>query len=388
MKTAFIYAPEFEHFTYSPKHPLKPIRFKLTYELAKAYGLFQTPNARLIPAQPCTEEDLATVHSVEYIEAVRYGAARFPEWDLNSFGLGTAENPIFPQVYDWSRLAVGASLQAAQLVASGAADIAFNIAGGQHHAARHRAAGFCYFNDAAIVIWHLVNQGLRVAYIDIDAHHGDGVQEIFYHTNQVLKISIHESGQYLFPWSGFEREIGLGTGAGYTVNVPLLPHSDDELFWEAFQAVVPPLLACFKPDVLVTQLGVDAFHSDPLTTLSVTTNGFCRVIAALKRLSPGKWVALGGGGYDILHVPRAWTLAWAMMNDIELPDQLPEPYWQLIRNMRQCNGNRHLRDNPLQAKHIRKEKNRKALATTLNYLREHQFEIICEDKQPMPGSIY
>ena len=377
MKTAFIYSDEFEKFTYSPTHPLKPIRFRLTYELAKAYGLFQIPTTRLIQAAPCTEEDLATVHSVEYIEAVRYGATRFPEWDLISFGLGTEENPIFPQVYERSLLAVGASLQAAKLVASGEAEIAFNIAGGQHHASRNRASGFCYFNDVAMVIRYFLDQGYRVAYIDIDAHHGDGVQEIFYRTNQVLKISIHESGEYLFPWSGFERELGVGEGKGFSVNIPLLPNSDDEIFWHAFHETVPPLLACFKPDVLVTQLGVDTFHTDPLTTLSVTTNGFCKVIEALKRLSPGKWVALGGGGYDVLHVPRAWALAWAMMNEINLPDTLPDQYWKLIQNMTAWNGNRNLRDAPLQAKQTRKQKNFKALENTLNYLREHQFKIIC-----------
>ena len=377
MKTAFIYSDEFEKFTYSPTHPLKPIRFRLTYELAKAYGLFQIPNTRLIQAVPCTEEDLATAHSVEYIEAVRYGAAVFPEWDLISFGLGTEENPIFPQVYERSLLAVGASLQAAKLVARDEAEIAFNIAGGQHHASRNRASGFCYFNDVAMVIRYLLDQGYRVAYIDIDAHHGDGVQEIFYRTNQVLKISIHESGEYLFPWSGFERELGVGEGKGFSVNIPLLPNSDDEIFWYAFHETVPPLLACFKPDVLVTQLGVDTFHTDPLTTLSITTTGFCKVIEELKRLSPGKWVALGGGGYDILHVPRAWTLAWAIMNEIELPDWLPDQYWKLIQNMAECNGNRNLRDAPLQAKQTRKQKNFKALENTLNYLREHQFKIIC-----------
>jgi acetoin utilization protein AcuC len=377
MQTAFVYSPEFENFTYSPKHPLKPIRFRLTYELVKAYGLLQLPQTRLIHAHPCTEEDLATVHSVNYIEAVRFGEEMFPEWDLASFGLGTEDNPSFPAVYDHSRLAVGASLQAAQLVARGEVAIAFNMAGGQHHASRNRASGFCYFNDVAIVIRYLVDQGYRVAYVDIDAHHGDGVQEIFYRTNQVLTISLHESGQYLFPWSGFEREIGLGEGKGYAVNIPLLPHSDDEIFWHAFQAVVPQLLECFKPDVLVTQLGVDSFQTDLLTTLNVTTNGFCQVITELKRLSPGKWVALGGGGYDILHVPRAWTLAWAIMNEIELPEQLPEQYWNLLPTLHIKASARNLRDAPLPAKPIRRQKNLRALETTIGYLREHQFKIIC-----------
>jgi acetoin utilization protein AcuC len=373
VKTAFIYSDEYETFTYSPTHPLKPIRYKLTYELANAYGLFQLPSTRLIHPQPCTEEDLATVHSVDYIEAVKHGADRIPEWDLISFGLGTDDNPMSSLVYNKSLLAVGASLQAAKLVESGEFDLAFNIAGGQHHAFRNRASGFCYFNDVAMVIWHLLNQGYRVAYIDIDAHHSDGVQEIFYRTDQVLTISIHESGEYLFPWSGFERETGLGDGKGYTINVPLLPYSDDNVFRQAFHEIVPALLECFQPDVLVTQLGVDAFQTDPLTTLSVTTNGFCRVLEELKQLSPGKWVALGGGGYDVLHVPRAWTLAWGIMNDVELPDRLPEQYYTLIQSTMNHNGTRNLRDAPLPVNSTTQQRNLAALQRTLQYIREHQL---------------
>jgi acetoin utilization protein AcuC len=378
MKTAFIYSEEFENFTYSPTHPLKPIRFKLMYELANAYGLFDIPHARLIQPVPCSEEDLATVHSIEYIEAIKHGAERFPEWDLISFGLGTEDNPIFSQVYEKSLLAVGASLQAAKVVESGEADIAFNIAGGQHHAFKNRASGFCYFNDVAVVIYSLLNKGHRVAYIDIDAHHSDGVQEMFYRTNQVLTISLHESGEYLFPGSGFEREIGLGEGKGYTVNVPLLPYSDDEIFWHAFHEAIPPLLERFKPDVLVTQLGIDTFQTDPLTTLSVTTNGFCQVIEELKRLSPGKWVALGGGGYDIFHVPRAWVLAWAIMNDIDLPDRLPDQYYMQVQNMIGHNGTRTLRDMPLHAGQVIQQRNFKALERTLKYIEDHQLKMICK----------
>jgi acetoin utilization protein AcuC len=379
MKTAFIYSDEFEKFTYSPSHPLKPIRFKLTYELAKAYGLFHVPNARLVQAVPCTEADIATVHSIEYIEAVRHGAALFPEWDLVSYGLGTEANPIFPQVYEKSLLAVGASLQAAKLVESKEVEIAFNIVGGQHHAFRNRASGFCYFNDVAVVIRYLLDKEYRVAYINIDAHHSDGVQEIFYRTNQVLKISIHESGVYLFPGTGFEREIGVGEGKGYSVNIPLPPYSDDDIFWYVFHEVVPPLVEYFQPDVLVTQLGVDPFYTDPLATLNLTTNGFCRVIEELKRLSPGKWVVLGGGGYDVLNVSRAWTLAWAIMNNAELPDTLPAPYRTLIRNLGPHNGN--LRDEPYQTDEATKCRIWREVEKTLTYIKNNQFQIICGNQE-------
>ena len=377
-RTAFLYSEEFETFTYSPTHPLKPIRFRLMYELAKAYGLFQLPHARLIEPEPCTEEDLATVHSVEYVDAVRCGAACVPEWMMQGFGLGTAENPIFPRIFSGQLIAVGASLQAAKLVHDGEYDLAFNIAGGQHHAFKNRASGFCYFNDVAVAIWYLLNQGCRVAYIDIDAHHGDGVQEMFYRTDRVLNISIHESGQYLFPWTGFEREQGLGSGEGYTINIPLLPYSDDDVFCCAFDSLVPELLELFKPDVLVTQLGVDTHGTDPLTTFGVSTHGFGRVIEALKALSPGKWVALGGGGYDVLHVPRAWTLAWAIMNGVEIPNALPDAYQRFAQQAVSMNGSRTLHDAPESLDPGIRQQNMQALERSLHYLRGHQVKKLKE----------
>jgi acetoin utilization protein AcuC len=228
---------------------------------------------------------------------------------------------------DWSKLVVGASLKAADLVDNNEAAIAFNIAGGLHHAHASRASGFCYVNDPVIVIQSLVKRGRRVAYIDIDAHHADGVQEAFYNTDKVLTISLHETGNALFPGSGFEYENGVGAGRGYSVNVPLPTDTDDELFVYAFTQIVPPLINSFKPDVVVSQLGVDTFHTDPLAHLNLTTNGFCRLVSMIKAVAP-KWVALGGGGYDIANVARAWTLAWAIMNDVAAPDEIPETFLQ------------------------------------------------------------
>ncbi len=377
-RTAFLYSGEFETFTYSSTHPLQPVRYRLMYELANAYGLFQLPSTRLIEPEPCTEEDLATVHSVEYIDAVKCGIDCVPEWMMLGFGLGTEDNPIFHEVFNSQKIAVGASLHAAKLVGSGVYDLALNIAGGQHHAFKNRASGFCYFNDVAVAIWYLLNQGYRVAYIDIDAHHGDGVQEMFYRTDRVLNISIHESGQYLFPWTGFEREQGLGAGEGYTVNIPLLPYSDDEVFCRAFDAIVPELIDLFKPDVLVTQLGADTHQTDPLTTLCVSTHGFSRVIEALKALSPGKWVALGGGGYDVLHVPRAWTLAWAIMNGVEIPDVLPNAYRRFAQQAVKMNGSGTLHDASEPYDPGLRQRNLEALERSLHYLREHQVKKLKE----------
>ena len=383
MKTAFIYSEEFEKFTYHPSHPLKPIRLKLTYELIKAYGLLGSFHHRFIKANPCNADDLLTVHSLEYVEAVERAAVELPEWERQYYGFNMADNQIFPQVYRWSLLATGASLQAAKLVESGEAKIAFNIAGGAHHASRNRASGFCYFNDAAVLIQYLLDKGYRVAYIDLDAHHGNGVQEIFYRTNRVLTISLHQNGLYAFPGTGFEREIGEEEGEGYSVNVPLLPASDDDVFWYAFNESVPPLLECFRPDILVTQLGVDTFRTDPLTSLEVTTSGFCRVVEALKQLSPGKWVALGGGGYDVLNVPRAWTLAWAIMTETDVPNPLPHHYLKLLHTLKlvdekQLVNYKRLRDKRYQTNLKSKIHLLSELDKTIRYIKNRQLQMICE----------
>lgn len=325
VKTAFVYSEEVAGFTYGPSHPLKPIRLRLTYELIKAYGLLSLPSTLLVQAEKATDEDLLLFHDREYIDILRAANEGLDTPRARSYGLGPGDNPVFKGLYDWSVLVAGASLQAARLVDSGEADCAFNIAGGLHHAHPARASGFCYINDPVLAITWLLKQGRRIAYIDIDAHHGDGVQYAFYHTDRVLTISLHESGHTLFPGSGFENEAGQGKGFGYSVNVPLPLYADDEIFVYAFDSVVTPMIERFKPDVVVTQLGVDSFRSDPLAHLQYTTKGFCEVVGKLRDLSP-KWIALGGGGYDITNVARAWTLAWALMNGVDLPDMIPEEF--------------------------------------------------------------
>jgi acetoin utilization protein AcuC len=327
MKTAFIYSDQFAGFDYGSNHPLKPFRLKLTYELIKACSLLDVPDPRLIEPYPARDEDLLAYHSREYIEILNNANKGRHIAGGDVFGLGPGDNPIFPGVLDWSKLVAGASLKAADLVDSKEASITFNIAGGLHHAHASQASGFCYINDPVLAIQSLVARGRRVAYIDIDAHHADGVQEAFYHTDRVLTISLHETGNSLFPGTGFEYETGEDAGKGYSVNVPLPPGTDDELFIHAFTEVVPPLIDSFKPDIVVSQLGVDTFRNDPLAHLNITTKGFCRVVAMIKALAP-KWVALGGGGYDIATVARAWTLAWAIMNDVAAPEVIPESFLQ------------------------------------------------------------
>jgi len=261
----------------------------------------------------------------------------------------------------------GASLQAAELVDSNEVAIAFNISGGLHHALASRASGFCYINDPVIVISSLLKKGRRVAYIDIDAHHGDGVQEAFYGTDKVLTISLHESGRYLFPGTGFEGETGEGEGKGCSVNIPLPPFADDELFVYAFTEVVPLLIERFRPDIVVGQLGVDSFRTDPLAHLNYTTNGFFEVVGKIKELSP-RWIALGGGGYEITNVARAWTLAWAIMNSVDLQDELPQAFLENypLEGFR----SRKLRDEEYREEGARKEMMRNEVRKVVARLRQ------------------
>jgi acetoin utilization protein AcuC len=325
MNTGFICTDAYLDYDYGPTHPLRIIRLKLTYGLIKSYGLLDLPSVQFIPTIKAEEKDLAAFHSEEYLNILKQANEGYPMGDAYFYGLGPGDNPIFPGLFNLSLLLTGATLQAVDFVADGKGEIAFNIAGGLHHAMRARASGFCYINDPVIGIMRLLNRGKRVAYIDIDAHHGDGVQKAFYETNQVLTISLHESGHTLFPGTGFEYEIGEGEGEGYSVNLPFPPHTEDEVYVRVFDEVVPELVHAFKPDVVVTQLGVDTFYDDPLTNLHLSIFGFERILKKIKNLAP-KWIALGGGGYNISNVARAWTLAWAVMNGIELNEKLPKSF--------------------------------------------------------------
>ncbi len=324
-QAVFISAPALWERGHGPTHPLKPERLQRAHELLTAYRAFDPPNSRLIPPRPATDEELCLFHAPEYVEVVRrlsYGDFSVPAWKYN---FGPGDNPIWASMYETESLKVGGALLAAEMVHAGQVDVAFNYSGGLHHAGPAMASGFCVFNDAAIAIHWLLRQGQRVAYIDIDAHHGDGVQNAFYDTDQVLTISLHESGAHLFPSTGFVHEIGVGAGEGYSANVPLPPYTDDEIYLWAFNEVVPPLIERFAPDIVVSQLGIDTHYRDPLTHLALTTHGYVAVVETIKALAP-RWLALGGGGYDISVVPRAWTLAYGVMSEQAFDDELPASY--------------------------------------------------------------
>lgn len=303
-------------------HPLRPERLRDTWEMLQAYNAFTPPTTQIVPPRPPTDNELAMFHTRDYIEAVKRLSRGEPGVNPAQFHFGPGDNPVFAGMFESEGLKVGSALVAAELLLNDEADVAFSFAGGLHHAGPDFASGFCVFGDGAVAIHRLLAHGWRVAYIDIDAHHGDGVQAAFYSDPRVLTISFHESGHYLFPGTGFVHELGQGDGHGFSVNIPLLPYTNDETIIWAFDQIVPPLLARFAPDVIVAQLGVDAHWRDPLTHLSLTTHGFVSLFERIHRLAP-RWLAVGGGGYDRAVVPRAWTLAWGVMSGQSFANQLP-----------------------------------------------------------------
>ena len=311
------------------QHPLHPIRLDLTMRLADSLGLLG--DVETVKPEPATEQDLLRVHTAEYMAAVR--SAPLSGWEVGH-GLGTDDNPIFDRMHEASALIAGASIKAAEQIVSGRADRAVNIAGGLHHAMADHAAGFCVYNDCSAAIAWMLEQGVeRIAYLDIDVHHGDGVQAAFYDDPRVMTISLHQHPVTLWPGTGFATEVGRGDADGTAVNVPLPPGTGDGDWQRAFHAVVPSVLDQFRPQVLVTQCGADAHRDDPLADLSLSVDGQRATYQSLRELAEtyagGKWLALGGGGYSLFRVvPRAWThlLATLLNRDIAPETTIPEDW--------------------------------------------------------------
>ncbi|MFG1998759.1 acetoin utilization protein AcuC [Spirillospora sp. NPDC048911] len=324
-------------YDFGPSHPLNPVRVELTMALAREYGLLDAANVTVKDFATADDELLGLVHEDAYIAAVKHaGATGLPEL---KHGLGTADNPVFLGMHEASALVAGASVAAARALWEGETEHAANVSGGLHHAMRGAASGFCVYNDVAIAIaWLLENGAERVAYVDVDVHHGDGVQAAFYDDPRVLTISLHETPRTLFPGTGFPNEIGGRDAHGTAVNVALPPGTGDAAWLRAFDAVVPPLLREFRPQVLVTQHGCDSHALDPLAHLSLSVDGQRTAYAALHRLahevSGGRWLPTGGGGYELVQVvPRAWThlLAEAAGRPIEPETATPEPWRDFVR---------------------------------------------------------
>jgi acetoin utilization protein AcuC len=317
------------HYDFGPSHPLSPIRLDLTIRLARELGVLDGDHVELVSPEVADDALLTTVHTPEFIAAVRR-ATLDPR-----HGLGTGDNPCFDAMHEASARVATGSVDAALAVWQGRVTHAVNIAGGLHHAMPNSASGFCVYNDPALAIRAVLDAGAeRVAYVDVDVHHGDGVQAIFYHDPRVLTISLHETPLLLFPGTGYPDEIGGPGAEGSAVNVALPPGTTDSGWLRAFHAVVPPLLRSWQPQILVTQDGCDTHVEDPLAHLALTVDGQRASYAALHGLAhelcAGRWVATGGGGYAIVDVvPRAWThlLAEAAGTPVRPETEVP-PTWR------------------------------------------------------------
>jgi len=307
-------------------HPLNPMRLDLTIRLARELGVLD--EVAIVVPQPADEAQLLTVHDADYLDAVRR-ASTDPTFD--GYGLGTTDDPVFPGMFEASALVAGGSALAARTLWDGEVEHAVNIAGGLHHAMRDHASGFCVFNDVALGIRTLLSSGAqRIAYVDVDVHHGDGVQAAFYDDPRVLTISLHQDPRTLFPGTGLPSEIGRGEAEGTSINVALPPGTDDSGWLRAFRAVVPGAVRAFHPDVLVTQCGCDTHRDDPLANLELTVDGQRTAIGELHTLAHevagGRWLALGGGGYGLVRcVPRTWTHLIAEASGRPVDPETPIP---------------------------------------------------------------
>jgi acetoin utilization protein AcuC len=318
------------------EHPLDPVRVELTMALARHFGLLDRPGVTLEAPAPADEDTLLRVHTPGYLQAVRTATPA-----TLGFGLNTPDNPVFPGMHEASALVVGATVRAAEAVWRGETRTAVSISGGLHHAMPDKASGFCVYNDPAVAIARLLDLGAeRVGYVDVDVHHGDGVQQIFYDDPRVMTISLHETPLALFPGTGFPTETGGPGAEGSAINIALPPGTGDAGWLRAFHAIVPSALRAFGPQVLVTQCGADAHRLDPLADLRLSVDGQRATYLALRDLTvelcDGRWIATGGGGYALVEaVPRAWTHLIAIVSGEPLdPDQPTPDSWRELAHRR------------------------------------------------------
>jgi acetoin utilization protein AcuC len=319
-------------------HPLRPVRLELTMALARQLGVLDRPSVTLRTPELASDDLLELVHDPLYVGYVKSVTPdRLVDEAGRAFGFGPGDNPLFAHMHEASALVAGASVMAAAAVWEGRTHRAVNLAGGLHHAMRDRASGFCVYDDPAVAIaWLLAAGAERVAYVDIDVHHGDGVQDAFYSDPRVMTISLHESGRTLFPGTGFASEIGTGDGTGYAVNVALPAGTGDPGWMRAFEAVVPQLLGAYQPQILLTQHGCDTHWLDPLAHLRSSVDGqraaYRRLAELAESCAGGRWVAMGGGGYEVGQVvPRAWTHLLAELTGDPVNGATPDDWRSLVR---------------------------------------------------------
>jgi acetoin utilization protein AcuC len=319
-----VYGPRSTTYDFGPQHPLTPRRFGTGISLLEALGA--VPG---LAPEPATDEELAWIHDPAYIDHVKEcGAAPAGAWGM---GVGPGDTPAFAGMHEASAAVAGGSLRAMEAILRGDVAHAFQPGGGLHHAMRARASGFCVYDDPALAIARARREELRVLYVDLDVHHGDGVQAIHWDDPGVLTFSIHETGAALFPGTGFADELGGAGAEGTKVNVPLDPGTGERGWLEALQAVLPAVAREFRPDVVVSQHGADAHAFDPLAHLKVTTTAMGRAARLVDdlahELAGGRWLATGGGGYDVYRVvPRTWAHVWLAQNHAPVPDRLPEAW--------------------------------------------------------------
>src|SRR5689334_22372504 len=332
-----VWSEELLNYDLGATHPMAPGRLEFTMALARDLDVLALGDTRISAPRPASSDVLHLVHDPAYVAAVR-AAVPGDSALHDAFGLGSEDNPIFNGTHEASALVPGATMDAAIAVRTGRAQHAVNLEGGLHHAMPARASGFSVYNDAAVAIdWLLADGVQKVAYVDLDAHHGDGVEAAFYGDPRVLTISLHESGYTAFPGTGFPGESGHGAAEGHAVNVALPPGTDDAGWLRAFHAVVPPLVRAFEPEILLTQLGCDTHRLDPLAQLDLSVDAHRHSYAALHQLAHettgGRWIAVGGGGYEVVQVvPRSWTHLLAEITDHPLdPDSaIPDSWLELV----------------------------------------------------------
>lgn len=329
MVVRLVWSTDLLHYDFGPQHPMAPLRLEMTYRLAGDLGLVELPQVEVVGTEVASDDLLGLVHTPEYIAAVRRASVTGePDEDR---GLGTEDNPVFPGMHEAAARIVQGSAAQALAVWRGEAEHAVNIAGGMHHAMPDHASGFCVYNDAAVAIAALLADGAqRVAYVDVDAHHGDGVERAFWDDPRVMTISVHESGHTLFPGTGHPGDLGGPAARGHAVNVALPAGTSDEAWLRAVESVVPPLLRRFRPDVVVSQHGCDSHPLDPLTNLSVSIDAQRRAMEIVHdlvhELAGGRWLALGGGGYALAQVvPRVWTHLIGVASHAPVPLDAPVP---------------------------------------------------------------
>ncbi|GAA4385727.1 acetoin utilization protein AcuC [Tsukamurella soli] len=336
-----VWDPEVLEYRFSPSHPMDPVRLELTVALARLLGVLD--GVELVRPSGFGDHELRRVHSDDYVDAVRLagrvGPVRAVEVPvLAAYGLGNDDNPVFAHIHEAAASIVASSLAGAQAIASGSATRAVNIAGGMHHAMRAHASGFCIYNDAAIAISWLLDNGFdRVAYIDVDAHHGDGVQAAFWNDPRVLTVSLHEDPRWLWPGTGFPSELGGPEARGTAVNVPVPANCPDRLWLRAFHAVVPSVVRAFRPQLIVSQCGCDSHATDPLTDLALSVDGQRAAILAMRALADevcdGRWLSLGGGGYQVVDVvPRIWThlIGATLGRDVAPTTPIPDEWFGVL----------------------------------------------------------